>query len=28
LMTTNRVADAYLDDKCHCGAAKRAKDTI
>jgi len=28
LMATNRVADAYFDDKCHCGAAKRPKDTI
>ena len=28
LMATNRVAVAYFDDKCHCGAAKRLKDTI
>ena len=28
LMTTNRVADAYFDYKCHFDAAKRPKDTI
>jgi hypothetical protein len=28
LMATNRVADAYFDDKYHCGAAENPKDTI
>jgi hypothetical protein len=28
LMATDHVADAYFDDKCHCGAAKKPKDTI
>ena len=28
VMATNRVAGAYFDDKCHCGAAENPKDTI